>query len=120
MPLTFNILTHSLLNNMMKNNNIYQSFIDNLNNCEEQDNVKALSDFIKYLGFEDFEKAIISNDENILSVEVLGIDDRRMFIDVFEYDCSVIGKWFITDSEMNILDDVSFKRDENNKWVEVE
>lgn len=98
---------------------IWQSFVGTLD-IQEDNMARALASIIKFLGFEDFEKAIISNDENILSVEVLGIDDRRMFIDVFEYDCSVIGKWFITDSEMNILDDVSFKRDENNKWVEVE
>lgn len=63
-------------------NSIYQSFVDNLKNEEEQDIVKALDSFVKYLGFDDFEMTDIQNIDFGLTTEVLGFDDRRVFVSV--------------------------------------
>ena len=118
MPPTFNILTHSLLNTNMKNN-IYQSFVDNLK-TEEQDMIKALDSFIKYLGFEDFSKSAFSYVGELLSTEVLGFDERRIFLSVIgNKDCSVTGRYIITDKKYKALDVITFKL-ENNEWSEVE
>ena len=118
MPPTFNILTHSLLNTNMKNN-IYKSFVDNLK-TEEQDTIKALDSFIKYLGFEDFSKSAFSYISELLSTEVLGFDDRRIFISVIDNkDCSITGRYVITDKDVNVLDIITFKQD-NGEWSEYE
>lgn len=42
-----------------------------------------LNNFIKYLGFEDFEKSDIAWFYETLSIEVYGFDDRRVFISGF-------------------------------------
>ena len=101
-------------------NNIYQSFVDNLKNVEEQDMVKALDSFIKYLGFDDFERTnILNNDNDVLTTEVLGFDDRRIFVSVFEEkDYSIKCRYIITDKDVYVLDVITFKI-YNNKWVEV-
>ena len=118
MPLTFNMLTHSLLNTNMKNN-IYQSFVDNLK-TEEQDMIKVLDSFIKYLGFDDFSKSAFSYVCELLSTEVLGFDERRIFLSVIgNKDCSVTGRYVITDKKGKMLDVITFKL-ENNEWSEVE
>ena len=114
-----NILTHSLLNTNMKNNNIYQSFVDNLK-TEEQDIVKALDSFIKYLGFDDFERTDTQNIGHVLTTEVLGFDDRRIFISVIDNkDCSITGRYVITDKDVNVLDIITFNQD-NDEWSEYE
>ena len=102
-------------------NNIFQNFVDNLKSQEEeQDIVKALDSFIKYLGFDDFERTNIQNIGNVLTTEVLGFDDRRIFISViYNKDCSITGRYLITDENVNILDTITFKLD-NNEWSEVE
>lgn len=118
MSLTFNILTHTILNINMKNN-IYQSFVDNLK-TEEQDIVKALDSFIKYLGFDDFKMSHTQNIGYTLTTEVLGFDDRRIFITVIENkDCSITGRYVITDKDFNVLDTVTFKQD-NEEWSEID
>lgn len=117
MPTYVYILTYSLLNTNMKNN-IYQSFIDNLKNAEEQDIVKALDSFIKYLGFDDFERTDIQIIGNVLTTEVLGFDDRRIFISVIDnIDFSITGRYVITDENVNVFDTITFKL-ENDEWSE--
>ena len=94
--------------------------MDNLKNAKEQDMVKALDSFIKYLGFYDFERTNIQNIGNdVLTTEVLGFNDRRIFISVIENkDCSITGRYVITDINVDVLDTITFKI-YNNKWVEV-
>ena len=98
-------------------NNIYQSFVDNLK-YEEQDIVKALDSLIKYLCFDDFEMTSIKNNGNVLTTEVLGFDDRRIFISVIcNKDFSITGRYVITDNNVEVLDTITFKLD-NNEWSE--
>lgn len=119
MPLTFNILTHIILNTNMKNN-IYQSFVDNLKYNEEQDMVKALDSFIKYLGFDDFERTCTQNIGYALITEVLGFDDRRIFVSVIcNNDYIITGRYIITDKNVNVLDAITFKQD-NDEWSEID
>lgn len=100
-------------------NNIYQSFIDNLK-TEEQDMVKALDSLIKYLGFNDFKRTSTQNIEHTLTTEVLDFDDRCIFITVIENkDCSITGRYVITDKDYNVLDIITFKQD-NDEWSEYE
>ena len=100
-------------------NNIYQSFVDNLK-TEEQDMVKVLDSFIKYLGFDDFPKSAFSYISELLSTEVLGFDDRRIFLSVIgNKDYSVTGRYVITDKKSKVLDIITFKL-ENNEWSVVE
>lgn len=118
MPLTFNILTYSLLNTNMKNN-IFQNFVDNLISKEEQDMIKVIDSFIKYLGFDDFEMTDIQNIGNVLTTEVLCFDDRRIFITVFENKDNITGRYVITDKDVNVLDIITFKQD-NDCWSEID
>lgn len=98
---------------------IWARFMESLE-YEDQDMIKALSDLIRYLGFDDFEKSTVLSSSNLLSTEVLGFDDRRIFVSVFEEkDYSIKGRYIITDKKGHILDYIIFKKD-NNKWVEVE
>lgn len=100
-------------------NNIYQSFVDNLK-TEEQDIVKALDSFIKYLGFNDFERTSAQNIGHALTTEVLGFDDRCIFITVIENkDCSITGRYVISDKHVNVLDIITFKQ-YNDEWSEYE
>ena len=100
-------------------NNIYQSFVDNLK-TEEQYNVKALDSFIKYLGFDDFERTDTQNIGYVLTTEVLGFDDRRIFLSVIgNKDYNVTGRYIITDKKYKALDVITFKL-ENTEWSEVE
>ena len=104
-------------------NNVYKRFLDNLKNGEgEEDIVKALYSFIKYLGFEDFEKSDIAYFYETLSTEVYGFDDRRVFISVFYEKNSVVKcRYVITDNKCNTLDNVVFIHDKTtNEWTEVE
>ena len=98
-------------------NNIYQSFVANLKIEEEQDIMKALDSFIKYLGFDDFERTCTQNIGYALTTEVLGFDDRRIFITVFENKDSITGRYVITDKDVNVLDVITFKQD-NDEWSE--
>ena len=101
-------------------NNIYQSFVDNLKNEEEEkeDMIKALDSFIKYLGFDDFGMTNIQNIGHVLTTEVLGFNDRRIFISVIcNKDCSITGRYVITDKNVDVLDIITFKLD-NNEWSE--
>ena len=81
-----------------------------------------LNNFIKYLGFEDFEKSDIAYFYKTLSTEVYGFDDRRVFIAVFYEKNSVVKcRYVITDNKCNTLDNVVFIRDKTtNEWTEVE
>ena len=83
---------------------------------------KELDDFIKYLGFDGFEKSDITGFYETLSTEVYGFDDRRIFISSFyETNNTVKCRYVITDNECNTLDNAVFKRDKTtNEWVEVE
>ena len=103
----------------MKNENVWKSFIDSL--TEEYLSIE-LNNFIKYLGFEDFEKSDIEYFYKTLSTEVYGFDDRRVFISVFYEKNSVVKcKYMITDNKCNTLDKVVFIRDKTtNEWTEVE
>ena len=81
-----------------------------------------LNNFIKYLGFEDFEKSDIIGFSETLSTEVYGFDDRRVFISVF-YEANNVVKcrYMITDNKCNILDNVVFIRDKTtDEFTEVE
>lgn len=98
-------------------NNIYQSFVDNLKIEEEQDIMKALDSFIKYLGFDYFERTSTQNIGYALTTEVLGFDDRRIFITVIENKDSITGRYVITDKDNNVLDAITFKQD-NDEWSE--
>lgn len=81
-----------------------------------------LNNFIKYLGFEDFEKSDIAYFYETLSTEVYGFDDRRVFISAFYEKNSVVKcKYMITDNKCNVLDNVVFIRDKKtNEWTVVE
>ena len=81
-----------------------------------------LNNFIKYLGFDDFEKSDIAYFYKTLSTEVYGFDDRRVFISAFYEKNSVVKcKYMITDNKCNTLDNVVFIRDKTtNEWTEVE
>lgn len=107
-----------ILTTNMKNN-IYQSFVDNLKHNEEQDIVKAFDSFIKYLGFDDFKMSSTQNIGYALTTEVLGFDDRRIFITVTENKDSITGRYVITDKDFNVLDTVIFKQD-NEEWSEID
>lgn len=100
-------------------NTIYQSFVDSLKYNEEQDIVKALDSFIKYLGFDDFERTSTQNTGYALTTEVLGFDDRRVFIfiTVIDNKDSITGRYVITDKDDNVLDVITFKQD-NDEWSE--
>ena len=81
-----------------------------------------LNNFIKYLGFEDFEKSDIIGFSETLSTEVYGFDDRRVFISVF-YEANNVVKcrYRITDNKCNILDNIVFIRDKTtDEFTEVE
>lgn len=86
---------------------------------EDKGMVKALSDLIKYLGFDDFEKSSVLSSSNLLSTEVLGFDDRRIFISVIDNKDNITGRYVITDENVEVLDTITFKL-ENNEWSEVE
>ena len=103
----------------MKNENVWKSFMDSL--TEEYLSIE-LNNFIKYLGFEDFEKSDIAYFYKTLSTEVYGFDDRRVFISVFYEKNSVVKcRYVITDNKSNTLDNVVFIRDKTtNEWTEVE
>lgn len=94
---------------------IWESFVGTLD-IQEDNMARALASFIKFLGFEDFEKSDVVNGGDFLTTEVYGVDDRRIFITVNDNN---IGKYVITDNKCNVLDCISFKR-ENSYWVEVE
>lgn len=92
--------------------------MDNLKNAEEQDIVKAFDSFIKYLGFEDFEMQTFKLGNDVLTTEVLGFNDRRIFISVIENKyCSITGRYVITDKNVNVLDTITFKQN-NDEWSE--
>lgn len=103
----------------MKNENVWKSFMDSL--TEEELSIE-LNNFIKYLGFEDFEKSDIAYYYKNLSTEVYGFDDRRVFISVsYEKNSVVKCRYVITDNKCNTLDNVVFIRDKTtNEWTEVE
>ena len=103
----------------MKNESVWKSFMDSL--TEECLSIE-LNNFIKYLGFEDFEKSDIAYFYKTLSIEVYGFDDRRVFISGFyEKNNGVKCKYMITDNKCNVLDNVVFTRDKTtNEWTEVE
>lgn len=103
----------------MKNENVWKSFMDSL--TEEYLSIE-LNNFIKYLGFEDFEKSDIAYFYKTLSTEVYGFDDRRVFISVFYEKNSVVKcRYMITDNKCNTLDNAVFIRDKTtNEWTEVE
>ena len=104
----------------MKNENVWKSFMDSL--TEEYLSIE-LNNFIKYLGFEDFEKSdIASYFYGTLSTEVYGFDDRRVFISAFYEKNSVVKcRYVITDNKCITLDNVVFIRDKTtNEWTEVE
>jgi len=103
----------------MKKENVWKSFMDSL--TEEYLSIE-LNNFIKYLGFEDFEKSDIAYFYKTLSTEVYGFDDRRVFISVFYEKNSVVKcRYVITDNKCNTLDNVAFIRDKTtNEWTEVE
>ena len=103
----------------MKNENICKSFMDSL--TEEYLSIE-LNNFIKYLGFNDFEKSDIKVSSETLSTEVYGFDDRRIFISVFYEANSVVKcRYMITDNKCNVLDKVVFIRDKTtNEFTEVE
>src|SRR5574344_799565 len=103
----------------MKNENVWKCFMDSL--TEEYLSIE-LNNFIKYLGFEDFEKSDIAYFYETLSTEVYGFDDRRVFISVFYEKNNVVKcKYMITDSKCNVLDNVVFIRDKTtNEWTVVE
>ena len=103
----------------MKNENLLKSFMDSL--TEKYLSIE-LNNFIKYLGFEDFEKSDITGFSETLSTEVYGFDDRRIFISAF-YEANSIVKcrYMITDNKCNVLDNVVFRLDKTtNEWTEVE
>lgn len=81
-----------------------------------------LNNFIKYLGFDDFEKSDIAYFFETLATEVYGFDDRRVFISAFYEKNSVVKcRYMITDNKCNTLDNVVFIRDKTtNEWTEVE
>lgn len=81
-----------------------------------------LNNFIKYLGFEDFEKSDITGFYETLSTEVYGFDDRRVFISVFYETNNVVKyRYIITDNKFKALDNVVFIRDKTtNEFTEVE
>lgn len=103
----------------MKNENVWKSFMDSL--TEEYLSIE-LNNFIKYLGFEDFEKSDITGFSETLATEVYGFDDRRVFISVYYEKNSVVKyRYVITDNKCNTLDNVVFIRDKTtNEWTEVE
>ena len=103
----------------MKNESVWKSFMDSL--TEEYLSIE-LNNFIKYLGFDDFEKSDIAYFYKTLSTEVYGFDDRRVFISAFYEKNSVVKcKYMITDNKCNTLDNVVFIRDKTtNEWTEVE
>lgn len=103
----------------MKNENVWKSFMDSL--TEEYLSIE-LNNFIKYLGFEDFEKSDITYFYETLSTEVYGFDDRRVFISGFYEANSVVKcKYMITDKKCNVLDNIVFIRDKTtNEWTVVE
>ena len=101
----------------MKNENIWKGFMDSLT---EDFLSKQLDDFIKYLGFDDFEKSDTTNFSETLTLEVYGFDDRRIFISSFyETNNTVKCRYVITDNKCMLFDNIVFKKD-GNKWVEVE
>lgn len=81
-----------------------------------------LNNFIKYLGFEDFEKSDIVYLYKTLSTEVYGFDDRCVFISAFYEKNNVVKcRYIITNNKCNVLDNVVFIRDKTtNGWTEVE
>ena len=97
---------------------IWTRFMESLE-YEDKGMVKALSDLIKYLGFDDFEKSSVLSSSNLLSTEVLGFDDRRIFISVIDNKDNITGRYVITDENVEVLDTITFKL-ENNEWSEVE
>lgn len=104
----------------MKNENVWKSFMDSL--TEEYLSIE-LNNFIKYLGFEDFEKSDTTYFFENLATEVYGFDDRRVFISAFYEKNSVVIKcrYVITDNKCNTLDNVVFIRDKTtNEFTEVE
>lgn len=98
----------------MKNN----VFVDFMNSLTEDYLNKEFEDFIKYLGFSKFERSETSASYEIITAEVYGFDDRRVFISVFKEMNSIVkGRYVITDENCLTLDNIVFKRF-NNKWVE--
>ena len=93
---------------------IWQSFVGTLD-IQEDNMAKALASLIKFLGFDDFEKSGVSYKGTILSTEVFVTDDRRIFVSVID---DTTGRYTITDSKVNILDIITFKK-ENNEWIEL-
>lgn len=103
----------------MKNENVWKCFMDSLTEDLLQ---RELDSFIKYLGFDGFEKSDITGFYETLTLEVYGFDDRRVFISAFyETNKTVKCRYVITDNKCNTLDNVVFKRDKTtNEWTEVE
>ena len=81
-----------------------------------------LNNFVKYLGFEDFEKSDIAYFYKTLSTEVYGFNDRRVFILEKKKKNSVVKcRYVITDNKCNTLENVVFIRDKTtNEWTVVE
>lgn len=83
----------------------------------------ALTNFIKYLGFETFKttgptKGLGSNpSDEILTTEVYGFDDRRIFLSVLNESGTLRGKYVITDKNRTVLDIITFKAD-GFDWIE--
>lgn len=80
--------------------------------------MKVFDDFIKFLGFSDFNRSAIKIQHKTLSTKV-SIDDRLVFVSVIENDDCYIGKCIIADKKYNVLDIIVFEL-KDDEWVEVE
>ena len=76
-------------------------------------------DIETFESFDDFERTSTQNTGYALTTEVLGFDDRRVFIfiTVIDNKDSITGRYVITDKDDNVLDVITFKQD-NDEWSE--
>lgn len=93
------------------------------NSIQESSLMDALRNFIRFLGFEGFRINGPSRglgdklSDEILTAEVLGFNDRRIFLSVLNGWSGLRGKYVITDKDCNILDVIMFKADCLD-WIE--
>lgn len=96
------------------------SFMNFINSVKANELLKtALNNFMKYLGFEGFQTSEASIGLGIMSIEVYGFDDRKVFLSVFNEKEILKGRYIICDNSCVTLDSVTFKCD-GFDWTEEE
>lgn len=91
--------------------NIFTNIIFTVKRCS------ALKSFIKYLGYESFQKSKPYTRRGTISVEVCASNDKKIFIYVFNDKGTLRGQKVVSNNDYEELSITTFKRN-GFKWFE--